>query len=359
MPGLGETVSELMLQRMREAALRPAPGPTPLVGVQPIGANPGDLDMLSFVPPGLPPGAALVVVLHGCTQDAAGYDAGAGWSELARRHGFALLYPQQPGTNNAGHCFNWFQPEDVTRGRGEVASIANMIQQMVATHGLNPARVYITGLSAGGAMAAAMLATYPELFAGGAIIAGLPFGAATSVHSAIEAMRQVRSRPAAAWGGLVRRASAFVGRRPPVQIWHGAADTTVHPVALEESARQWCDVAGTTAGPVTDTVDGVAHQAWQTPDCHVAVETFLVPGLGHGVPLHREAADLDESVGTPSRYMLECAIGSTPRIARSWSLLTQPPLLRGQRSNAKASAAPGLALGGLFEKMARRAGLPR
>ena len=358
MPGLGETVSELLLKRMREAALRPSPVQTApqlgLCAVEPTGLNPGHLRMLSVVPSGLPRGAALVVVLHGCTQNAAGYDAGAGWSELARRHGFALLYPEQSTANNAGGCFNWFQPEDVTRDRGEAASIAHMIKQMIATHGLDPARVYITGLSAGGAMTAAMLATYPELFAGGAIVAGLPFGAATSMHGAMEAMRHVRSRPAAEWGDLVRNASTYRGHRPTVQIWHGAADATVRPAALEESAKQWCDVAGIVTPPISDQVDGVPHQAWRASDGRVAVETYLIPGLGHGVPLHSEALDLDESVGTPSPYMLESEIGSTRLIARSWGLLTQPPLSRPK--HLKSKTASGLGLGSLIQGALRQAG---
>ena len=118
---------------------------------------------------------ALVVVLHGCGQTAAAYDFGTGWSTLAKRYGFALLMPEQQGANNANTCFNWFNPGDVARGRGEAASIRQMVARMVADHKIDPRRIYVTGLSAGGAMTSVMLATYPEVFAGGAIIAGLPY----------------------------------------------------------------------------------------------------------------------------------------------------------------------------------------
>lgn len=350
MPGLGETVSELMmLRRMREAAAqRPASVvDTRLVTTVPTGSNPGHLAMWSLVPPGLPKGAPLVVVLHGCTQNAAGYDAGSGWSTLAHRHGFALLYPEQQSANNANLCFNWFQTEDVTRGKGEVASVAQMIGQMVATHGLDPARVYITGLSAGGAMTAAMLATYPELFAAGAIIAGLPYGAATTMGSAFEAMRHVRSRPADEWGDLVRRASPHAGRRPSVQIWHGTADTTVSRAALDESAKQWADVLGLTGLAQADSIDGAAHETWTDGGGGVALETYLVPRLGHGVPLHSTSSDLDDSVGTISAYMLEAGISSTRRIAASWGLLTQAA-----RPRATTSVPPrGPGSGGLAGSM--------
>ena len=92
---------------------------------------------------------------------------------LADLHGFAVLFPEQQRANNANLCFNWFVPEDIRRDSGEALSIRQMIEAMVVAHGLDRSRIFVTGLSAGGAMASAMLATYPEIFAGGAIIAGL------------------------------------------------------------------------------------------------------------------------------------------------------------------------------------------
>lgn len=359
MPRLGATVADLTtLRRLREAASRPG-GPaldTPLTEVALTGLNPGRLTMIALVPPGLPPAAPLVVVLHGCLQNAAGFDAGAGWSTLARRHGFALLYPEQPRSNNPNGCFNWFQPDDVSRGHGEVASIAAMIGQMIAKYGLDPARVYIAGLSAGGAMTAAMLATYPELFAGGAIIAGLPFGAATTVTSAFEAMQHVRTRPAAEWGDLVRDASPSTESRPPVQLWHGAADTVVTAPAMEEAAKQWQNVLGLTGQPVRDTVEGSVHAAWTGPGGRVMLETYLLPDIGHGVPLHSASSDMDESVGTTGAYMLEAGISSTHRIARSWGLLTQAARGRSTAAPAAPKKEPDL-LSGLIRGALRAAGI--
>src|SRR5689334_23050100 len=185
--------------------------------------------MLEFVPEDLPAGAPLVVALHGCTQTAGGYDRGTGWSTLAAREGFALLLPEQRQGNNANRCFNWFEPGDTRRDQGEAASIRQMVAHMVERHRLDPQRVFVTGLSAGGAMASVMLATYPEVFAAGAILAGLPYGAAHSMPEAFEAMTTGRPRPARDWAEAVRRASPHRGPWPRVSVWQGEADTTVRP----------------------------------------------------------------------------------------------------------------------------------
>ncbi|WP_038387668.1 PHB depolymerase family esterase, partial [Bradyrhizobium elkanii] len=209
-------------------ALAPAV-PTPLVETTEFGVNPGDLKMFSFVPAQLARSPALVVVLHGCGQTAASYDLGAGWSALAAHYGFALLMPEQQAANNGNTCFNWFNPQDIARGQGEAASIRQMIAHLVGTHEIDPRRIYVTGLSAGGAMASVMLTTYPDVFAAGAIIAGLPFGVATDLREALHAMMHGSALSAPELGGLVRNASTHGGAWPKISVWHGSADRTVHP----------------------------------------------------------------------------------------------------------------------------------
>ena len=388
MPGLGENIAQLVRnRRQREAAAGAAPAGTPgLVDVQGFGSNPGGLRMLAYVPQGLPPGAPLVVALHGCTQTAAGYDAGAGWSRMAERHGFAVLLPEQVRGNNPNTCFNWFQPADTARGSGEAESIRQGIAHMAATHNLSPERVFITGLSAGGAMAAAMLAAYPEVFAGGAIIAGLPYGAAHSMPEAFEAMGGRRHHSAREWGDLVRQASPHHGSWPRIQVWQGDADSTVRPGNAAELVKQWTDVLGLPAAPsAVDRVDGAAHQAWRDASGQVVLECFMVPGMGHGTPLHPGATDLDQSLGVPAPYMLDASISSTWHMARSWGLLTAAAQVRTGASRtdapraAPAEARPALAglldgllpeiklpaaarsgaVGGVIEKALRSAGLMR
>ena len=176
----------------------------PLTG---FGTNPGALDGWFYAPEATAD-MALVVVLHGCTQNAAGYDLGSGWSDLAERYGFAVLFPEQRRANNSNLCFNWFAAEDNRRDTGEALSIRQMIGVLVARQLIDQERIFVTGLSAGGAMTAVMLATYPELFAGGSIIAGLPYGVAASVPQAMERMR------GAGHGTMPSEPTACAGRLP-------------------------------------------------------------------------------------------------------------------------------------------------
>ncbi|GAA3515334.1 poly(hydroxyalkanoate) depolymerase family esterase [Streptosporangium album] len=132
-----------------------------LVQVGSFGGNPGNLAMYSYRPDGLASGRPLVVLLHGCTQNASGYFSNSGWRKYADQSGFALVVPQTSSSNNSSSCFNWFETGDTTRGQGEAASIRAMVSYAVANYGTDPSRVYVTGLSAGGAMSAVMPATYP------------------------------------------------------------------------------------------------------------------------------------------------------------------------------------------------------
>ncbi len=259
---------------------------SPLVEVRDFGTNPGALRMFYYVPAHLQPPNALVVVLHGCGQTAAEYDLGTGWSLLAKHFGFALLMPEQQPGNNTQTCFNWFKPEDSKRGQGEACSIRQMIGRMVSEHRIDKHHVFITGLSAGGAMTSVMLATYPEVFAAGAIIAGLPYGVATNVREALSGMFQSPPRPAPELGDFVRNASKHRGPWPKVSVWHGSADRTVNPANADEIVKQWLDVHRLPQDPMSEgTVDGYPRQLWWNADGETVVESYTITDMAHGTPI--------------------------------------------------------------------------
>jgi poly(hydroxyalkanoate) depolymerase family esterase len=286
-----------------------------------FGSNPGDLKMFSYQPDDqrARQRTALVVVLHGCTQTAAGYDIGAGWSTLAERYGFALLMPEQKTSNNGNGCFNWFNPEDITRDGGEAFSIRQMIAQMVRDHSIDPDRIFVTGLSAGGAMTAVMLATYPEVFAGGAIIAGLPYGIASNVQQALNGMFQSPPRPARELGDLVRNASRHKGPWPKLSVWHGSADKTVNPSNASEIVKQWLDVHHLPPTPMSQsTVDGYPRALWWRADGETLVESYTITDMAHGTPLGM--ASNDERYGAQGAFMIEAGISSSYHIASFFGL---------------------------------------
>ncbi|MEJ1095129.1 MULTISPECIES: PHB depolymerase family esterase [unclassified Pseudoxanthomonas] len=284
-----------------------------------FGSNPGNLRMFKYVPAGLPAGAPLVVALHGCSQSAASYDAETGWQMLADRWQFALVLPQQQSANNSSTCFNWFESGDTTRGQGEALSIKQMVDRMKTDHGSNGARVYVTGLSAGGAMTAAMLATYPEVFAGGAIVAGLPYRCATSQSAAFSCMNPGSDLSPAQWGDKVRAASSHSGPWPIVSIWHGDADYVVRPANLTESMQQWTHVHGIDqTADVNDTVVGYPHAVYKNAAGQPKVETYLITGMGHGTPV--DPGTGESQCGTAGAYILDVNICSSYYIGHFWGL---------------------------------------
>jgi poly(hydroxyalkanoate) depolymerase family esterase len=284
-----------------------------------FGSNPGNLRMFKFVPAGLPGDAPLVVALHGCAQSAASYDAETGWQMLASRWQFALLLPQQQSANNSSSCFNWFEAGDTARGQGETLSIKQMVDRMIADHGIAPSRVYVTGLSAGGAMTAVMLATYPDVFAGGAILSGLPYRCATTQTAAFSCMNPGTDLTPAQWGDKVRAAVSWSGPWPLVSIWHGDADYTVRPANLTESMQQWTNVHGIDqTADVSDTVAGYPHKVYKDAGGTPRVETYTLTGMGHGTPV--DPGTGETQCGTAGAYILDVNVCSSYYIGRFWGL---------------------------------------
>lgn len=333
MHSLSETV--VAMRRLRSRATEPT-ADSRLVETVAFGDNLGGLRMLSFTPDGLRPRAPLVVVLHGCTQTAEGYARNSGWITLAERCGFALLAPEQRPANNLNRCFNWFKPDDAAR---EAASIEAMIAHAVRTHRLDARRIFVSGLSAGGAMTSVLLATCPDVFAAGAIVAGLPYGVADSVQGAWSAMSGRRSG-SADLAASVQLASPSATARPRVSIWHGDADATVHAANADDIARQWVGAHDLSMeGGKTETIEGRTRTVWRSPRTGEAlVESNILHGLGHGVPLSTLGED---AIGAVAPHMLEAGVSATSEIARFWGLLDKTiPTLRVPAPLASAGGRP-------------------
>ena len=323
---LSRTVLALLLIAVSSLVVLVGPAAQPVLAagaseVTSFGTNPGALKMFRYVPAGLPAGAPLVVAMHGCTQSAAAYDEEPGWVALAERWKFALVLPEQQTLNHSSRCFNWFQSGDITRGSGEALSIKQMVDRTQGDLGSDTTRTFVTGLSAGGAMTAVMLAAYPEVFAGGAVVAGIPFRCATTVVAAYGCLDPGVDKTPQAWGDLVRAASPFTGTRPTVQVWHGTSDTVVRPVNMTELVEQWTDVAGTDATADTqDTVAGYPHSVYRDASGRAAVELYSITGMGHGTPV--DPGTGPTQCGTAGAYILDVDICSSYYIAQGWGLDT-------------------------------------
>jgi len=229
------------------------------------------------------------------------------------------VMPEQQRINNGNTCFNWFNPEDTARDSGEARSIREMIAHVVQAHRIDPRRVFITGLSAGGGMTSVMLATYPEVFAAGAVIAGLPYGIASNLREALDGMFHSPARPERELGDFVRRASNHRGPWPKVSVWHGSADRTVNPGNANEIVKQWLDLHDLPAAPMAETiVDGYPRQAWWNKDGETLVESYAITDMAHGTPLG--LADNDQRYGIEGAFLIEAGISSSYHIAKFFGL---------------------------------------
>ncbi len=279
-----------------------------LTAVADFGTNPGALDMYEYAPADLPPGAPLVVVLHGCTQTASAMET-AGWNALADANHFAVVYPQQRSANNPLSCFLWYDPV------AEEQSIIQMIDHAAAAHQLDTTRVFVTGVSAGGAMSADLLATYPTRFVAGSIMAGIPAACATDVSTATQCTSGVDKTPAQ-WGDAARALDpGFTGPFPRVQIWQGTSATTVSPGNAHALVDQWTNLHGTDqTAATTMTVSTATYTSYAGG----AVELYMVNGMGHAVAVGTDA--LGACPATTGPYFADEHICSTLRAAAFFGL---------------------------------------
>ncbi|MEV7401447.1 PHB depolymerase family esterase [Streptomyces sp. NPDC091267] len=293
------------------AGAQPAAAAAGLQQVTGFGSNPGNLQMYEYAPAGLPANAPLVVALHGCTQTADAYYANSGWPKLADQWGFDVVFPQTTSANNSLSCFGWFDPAEDTRGKGEAASIVQMVEHAKQSHGSDARRVYVTGLSAGGGMTADLLAAYPDVFAGGSVASGLPAQCATSQAAASGCQTGPQKLSPAQWGDKVRGAyPGYGGPWPRVAIWQGTSDYTVYPANATALRDQWTDVWGIGQTPSsTDTLPGnTTRSVYNDASGKPAVETYSVAGMGHGLPVSPGTGA--EQCGATAAYFLNAICSS-------------------------------------------------
>lgn len=292
-----------------------------VIEVSEFGSNPGNLRMFAYAPTRRSvKGAPLIVLMHGCGQGAAAFAKETGWIALAEQTGATLVLPEQKSDNNRGRCFNWYRPGDVRRGSGEALSVRQMIRTAMDRYHSDPKRIFIVGLSAGGAMALALMAAYPSLFNAGAIVAGMPVGAASNGVMAL-----VRMRQADRWGRATALADAVRHAAPPsksriwprLSLWQGDNDKVVDPANAEHIALQWSTLQGVAEAVTSDTAPfpGVRRRVWSRHERPV-LEFWTIAGLGHGFPINPR---LPEG-GRAGYGMVEAEISAAQHIARFWGL---------------------------------------
>ncbi len=293
--------------------------------VKDFGPDPGNLRMFVHGTAGTDTARRpLVVVLHGCTQRARRIAALSGWNDLADRAGCLVLYVQQRPINNSLRCFNWFRPDDILPEQGEVGSVTSMVRHAVAHLGADPRRVYLYGVSSGGALAAALMACAPDLFAQVAIFAGAPYRAANSTLDARLVIRDPRSRLPADWAAQVT--ALHPGRRapyPPLLVLHGTRDRVMDFGHGQALVAQWTAVAGTDTVP--DSLDTAFHglpgveRRVYTSGGRTVVTFYRFNGLGHQLPI--DPGGRPDQGGRRSWVSRDVDLHSTWLVARAFGLL--------------------------------------
>lgn len=266
----------------------------PVTEINYFGSNPGNLSMYVYTPASILKNnkCPLVIVLHGCSQSAQLVSEQSGWNKLADTYGFRVLYPQQKASNNPSMCFDWYRAADIDRDKGECASIKQMIDEFEKEFVIDSSRVFITGLSAGAAMAVVMMAAYPATFNTGAIFAGGAYKSAVNIMTTTSAMMGWVNRTPGEWGDLVRNANpAFKGAYPKIIIYQGKRDIVVNHKNAHELIEQWTNVHNTDT-IASDTINDFANNVnikkylFRNANHETVVSYYEVKNIGHALMIN-------------------------------------------------------------------------
>ena len=292
-------------------------------------SNPGNLDFYWYAPSHLKKDTArpLVIVLHGCTQTAAGIANLSDWNNLSDRYGFYVLYPQQKITNNISGCFNWFRKHDIIKDRGEVATIKNKIDEIMTDYFIDTNQLFVYGLSAGASMSVALLANYPSFFNAGAILAGGAYSSDYNVLKGMLSMSQPKELSSSTLASAVKDQNPrYSGIYPRVVIIHGKQDGVVDIRNAYQVIQQWTCLHETDTIP-NDTIRSfhgnkdITKYIFENVNQEAVVMFYEVDNLGHTLMI--DPGDGLEQGGNKGVYATDKDFFSTYWIARDFGIVKE------------------------------------
>lgn len=294
-----------------------------IIEIQNFGKNDGNLKLFIHPPKNTKIGnQPLVIVLHGCSQDALKVSEQSGWSELADIYNFIVIYPEQKITNNVSNCFNWFYKKDIDPKTGESSSILEMVNYMKSNYSIDASKIFIYGLSAGAAMTVNLLANSPETFNAGASLAGGAYGLATNFLQAAKGMMSPPDKTPQEWGELVPKSSN--NQYPKLIVLHGTNDNTVDFRNANELIEQWTDIHKINLEDkiITEKFDQnplVQQTIFKNQNNEAKVIFYAIKNLGHALPV--DPGTSENQGGATGMFAVDCDFFSTYFIAKDFGLI--------------------------------------
>jgi feruloyl esterase len=301
-----------------------------LVEVKNFGTNPGRIKMFLHEPKIGKLSSLrkpLVVVLHGCSQSAEGIAKQTQWNILADKYGFYVVYPQQNLYNNPSLCFNWFSSEDVNKGKGESLSIKEMLSHMINNFPIDENRVFVYGVSAGAAMSVVLMANFPDVIDGGAVLAGGPFMPELTDLQRIDLMFSPKENTAEKLGApILKLNSGYVGNYPKAIIIQGKNDLVVNPKNANLLVKQWSFLHQINDS-LTDTITefnqsrDVTKFNFKNNEEETKVIFYEINRMGHSIPI--DPGTLNNQGGEKTMYTIDKDFFSTYFIAKDFGLIPE------------------------------------